>query len=108
MAAKEFKCPSCNAPPNYKNSAEGRLTCPYCGSVYLNENANETVTPTPQPAPVNNINYGQPIKSKRPTTPRPKINVFLLVILLMFQVWPGCLYLVIKLHKQTKWDKENA
>ena len=111
---KQVKCPSC-ASNNSVDSNSKKITCPYCNTTYIfedeiQEKNNSSNTPsivnnyyTIQQTPQTNPQQNDKI-TKVPKTKRPKINIFLLALGLMFYVFPGILYFIYVKVKQKEWD----
>lgn len=111
---KQVKCPSCGS-NNSVDSNSKKITCPYCNTTYTFEDEiQEKNNLSNTPSVVNNYYTIQqtlePIHNKIdnavkvPKTKRPKLNIFLLALGLVFYVFPGILYFIYVKVKQKEWD----
>jgi len=132
MAFIQPKCPACGAKLTAEEALKEKTTCAYCGAVIVNEkpsvpptsfptqSASSNKTPLSFPnsrqTPNNDnastegrtyINTAPNNTDKKPRK-RPKLNIFLLVLGLIFYIWPGVIYFIYIKSIQSKWDENNA
>lgn len=105
---KSIKCTCCGA--NIRaNIKKHNYVCPYCGTSYYQEekpddNQSQTETAPLEPK-IETVEYKP--KKVVDTSDRPVINPVIMIIGLIFYVWPGILYIMYKAYQQSKWDKEH-
>lgn len=94
-----IKCSCCSA--NVKLPENSNTTvCPYCGSsIILNENEKVVAEQKSKEVNINIHNAGS-------IPPRPKVKVWLAILLFIMEIWPGIIYLCIIDSKQRKWDEQ--
>ncbi len=112
---KEAKCTSCGANIQVDEQKDAGV-CPYCNSAYVTEKAirnydNSINTTNNAGTIVNNYYTAQPntqitrnVVTMAP--PRPKINVGLAVLGLIFYLFPGIIYIALTVQKQKEWDEK--
>lgn len=90
---KVKKCDSCGA-----TYSAGSNICEYCGSVFETQTQSQPKPETieiPQPKPVVQTQINMD-KSK------PKFNIWLFFFLMMFGFWPGFIYVIYIINKNSK------
>lgn len=98
------KCPNCGAQVS-NSPSNGRQVCEYCNSSLVNEEPIVKVVET--------SNQGEYYKDDveprkyRSYEPRPRISMFLAVVLCWINIFVGLVYIGIMKHKQHEWDKNN-
>lgn len=94
MAAYQAaKCPNCGASITEVDKKSG--VCGYCHTSYIK---NEQPLPPPPPPP--------PPPRPKNIPKRPQINWFFGIVLLMFWVVPGVVYIGYNIYEQYRWDQK--
>lgn len=82
-----MKCKSCGAHINKENEKDSY--CLYCGAPFENNRVESNPTPAP-------------IRTQNNSTHKPKFNIFICLICLMFGVVPFIIYLIYISSQQSK------
>ncbi len=107
---KDAKCTHCGANIEVDENEEVG-TCPYCKANYAVEKAiKQYNSSTTNNANVINNYYSsnQDVKIRVPKKQRPKINVRLFLVLLLFGIFPGVIYFTLVKVSQKKWDDKYS
>lgn len=108
------KCPNCGANINIDETRDAGI-CEFCNTPYISEKAMNHINNTSNNAQtiINNY-YTVPNStvterkiSVQEKTPRPKIKVWLAILLCYFYIFPGIIYIFSVRKKQKEWDLEN-
>lgn len=99
---KSNKCPNCGAPT--KEIIEKNIRkCEYCGGEFSLDK--ESITKQIKTEEETSVLKENETISEHEE--RPRFNMFIFVFLFFMSFGLGVVYLVYKLHKQRKWDKEH-
>lgn len=108
---KSAKCPNCGANINVDESKDAGI-CEYCNTPFVTEKAISHINNTSNNAQTIINNYyttptsGQPDNKIQYIGPRPKINIFIALILCCFYLFPGIIYIIVKKLQQKEWDEK--
>ena len=107
---KQAKCPNCGANIIVDETKDAGI-CEYCNSAFVTEKAVSNVYNSNNVTNNNQVinNYYNnasmdPGYAKVPRRPRPRVKIWLALLLLFFYIVPGILYIIYIKYKQKKWD----
>ena len=102
---KSAKCPNCGANITVDETKDANI-CEYCNSPFVTEKAivqtNNTTTNNAQT--INNYYASKETNIRIPKKPRPVLNVGLAIVLCLFYIFPGVIYISYVKSKQKEWD----
>lgn len=110
---KRARCSGCGANINLKENNE-TYVCPYCKTTYFNENAdNRSSSQTNNGTQIIN-NYYEMNSSinqlnentQKAIPPKPKLNVFITIILLFCNIFFALIYIAIINNRIRDWEEE--
>ena len=113
---KPAKCPNCGANITVDELKDAGI-CEFCNTPFVTEKAISHISNTSNNAQtiINNY-YNTPnpaLTAANPTmqnidTPRPKIKIWLAILLCYFYIFPGIIYITTIKKRQKEWDLQHG
>ena len=112
---KMGKCPNCGANINIDETRDAGI-CEFCNTPYISDKAINHINNTSNNAQtiINNYytapqsNVSERKISVKEKSPRPKIKVWLAILLCYFYIFPGIIYIGSVKKRQKEWDLEHG